>query len=85
MSDNIEEWYCPSMDVCAWCGDSECDGIGCIASLDPDDPEDHPAIEQLHGWLRRGQLAEQMEAFLADAENRPRFPRWGAVVESPQP
>lgn len=62
--------YCPSVDVCGWCGDSECDGIACIASLDPDNPEDHDAIEQLHAWLRRGNLAEQMERALARAENR---------------
>lgn len=64
------EMYCPSVDVCGWCGDSECDGIGCIASLNPDDASDHPAIELLHNWLRRGQLAEQMEHALAHAENR---------------
>lgn len=65
------EMYCPSVDVCGWCGDSECDGIGCIASLDPDNPQDSEAIEQLHNWLRRGQLQEQLERRLASAENRP--------------
>lgn len=70
MSRHIEELYCPSVDVCAFCGDSECDGIACIASLDSNDPNDHPAIEQLHGWLRRGQLLEQLDAFLAVKENR---------------
>ena len=68
MNDN--ELYCPSVDVCGWCGDSECDGIGCIASLDPDNEEHRDEIERLHGWLRRGQLAEQLEAFLARQENR---------------
>lgn len=52
------EMYCPSVDVCGWCGDSECDGIACIAALNPDDPNDHDAIERLHSWLRRGQLTE---------------------------
>ena len=66
------ELSCPSVDVCGWCGDSECDGIGCIASLDPNDAADHEAIEQLHCWLRRGQLSEQSEKFLASQENR----RW---------
>jgi hypothetical protein len=69
MSD-YNELTCPSIDVCAWCADSECDGIGCIAALDPDNPADHEAIETLHAWLRRGQLAEQAERFLANAENR---------------
>lgn len=68
--DPIEELSCPSIDVCGWCSDSECDGIGCIASLDPNDREDHEAIEQLHDWLRRGRLLEQLEKFLAEKENR---------------
>lgn len=67
---DIDELHCPSVDVCGWCGDSECDGVGCIASLNPDDERDHEAIERLHGWLRRGRLAEQAERFLAMAENR---------------
>lgn len=65
-----EELSCPSVDTCAWCGDGECDGIGCMASLDPSDPNDIEAIERLHGWLRRGQLAEQVDRFLAIQENR---------------
>jgi len=64
------ELHCPSVDVCGWCGDSECDGIGCIASLNPDDPADHDGIEQLHDWLRRGRLAQQVEKYLAQQENR---------------
>lgn len=44
----------PSIDVCGFCSDSECDGIGCIASLNPDDPDDHPLIEELHDLLRAG-------------------------------
>jgi hypothetical protein len=70
MSAPDTELSCPSIDVCAWCGDSECDGIGCIASLDPNDQTDHEAIEQLHDWLRRGQLLEQLEGFLAVQEDR---------------
>lgn len=65
-----DEMYCPSVDVCGWCGDSECDGIGCIASLDPENQDDYEAICRLHAWLRRGQLTEQLEARLAIAENR---------------
>lgn len=65
-----EEMHCPSVDVCGHCGDVYCDGIACIAELDPDDPADHEAIEQLQGWIRRGRLLEQLEAFLAIQENR---------------
>lgn len=68
----MSEIYCPSVDVCAWCGDMECDGIGCIAALDPDNPDDEAAINTLHSWLRRGQLLEQLEIELARAENRTR-------------
>jgi len=64
------EMTCPSVDVCGWCCDSECDGISCITSLNPEDPADHEAIERLHNWLRRGQLLEQLEHALAHAENR---------------
>jgi len=63
-----DEMYCPSVDTCGWCGDSECDGISCIASLNPDDEADYEAIERLHGWLRRGQLLELLEQRLAQAE-----------------
>lgn len=64
------EIYCPSVDGCCFCGDCECDGIACIAALDPDDENDHEAIGQLHAWLRRGRLWEQAENFLAVQENR---------------
>ncbi len=71
------ELWGPSIDVCAWCSDSECDGIGCIASLDPDDLSDQPAIEQLHAWIRRGRYFEQVERVLAEAENCKLPPKWG--------
>jgi len=71
------ELYGPSVDVCSWCGDSECDGIGCISSLDPDDADDHPAIEQLHAWIRRGRYMEMVERVLDLDENRPVRPPWG--------
>lgn len=72
------ELWCPSVDVCGFCGDSECDGISCISGLNPDDPEpgDYDTINQLHGWLRRGRLAEQVERCLAEAENRPVHMSW---------
>lgn len=46
-----------SLEVCQWCADIECDGIACIADLDPDDERDHEAIERLHLWLRLGRVA----------------------------
>lgn len=64
------EWFCPSIDVCGWCGDSECDGIGCIASLDPDNPADGEAIEDLQAILRAGRLFIQANEALARVENR---------------
>lgn len=39
-------------EVCAFCRDIECDGVGCIASLDSDDKADHPAIERLQDAIR---------------------------------
>jgi len=64
------ELSCPSTDVCGFCGDQECDGISCIANLDPEDHDDFEAINMLHRWLRRGRLLEQLEAALAVQENR---------------
>ena len=68
----------PSVDVCAFCADSECDGLGCIASLDADDQNDRDAIEQLHDLIRAGAAWKVMqthgyvvaERVLAHAENR---------------
>lgn len=59
------ELHCPSIDVCAFCGDSECDGLGCIQSLDTDVPGDEERIEQLHTWIRLGRIP-------AAGERRPR-------------
>lgn len=39
------------VEVCQFCSDIECDGVGCIAALDPDDVSDHPKIERLHTML----------------------------------
>lgn len=68
--DNPFEIHCPSVDVCAFCGDSECDGIGCIARLDANDPRDHEDIERLHGWIRAGRVWEGAQRRLDIAENR---------------
>lgn len=48
-------------DVCAICGDIECDGVGCYANLDADDPRDHARIEQVQGWVRRGRRLTSTE------------------------
>lgn len=40
------EIWCPSIDVCAICADSECDGIGCISDLDPNDPDQQPHLTE---------------------------------------
>jgi hypothetical protein len=65
-----DDFYCPSVDVCAWCSDMECDGIGCIARLDPHDLEDQPLIEELHATLRAGRVFINANVLLALAENR---------------
>ncbi len=64
------EMWLPSIDVCAFCADSECDGIACIASLDPDNQDDHETIERLHALLRAGAAFLQASEVLARAENR---------------
>ena len=35
MAEYPHEMWCPSIDVCAICADSECDGIGCISVTEP--------------------------------------------------
>lgn len=69
----------PAVDVCAFCADSECDGIGCIADLDPEDLDQQGVVEQLHDLLRAGAAWKIMhthsytvaEQVLAHAEHRP--------------
>jgi len=67
---NLTELHCPSIDVCAICGDSYCDGISCIQCLDADNIEEQPEIEQIQTWIRLGRIQEQANAFLAHVENR---------------
>ena len=69
-ADYEREFYCPNIDVCAWCGDSECDGVGCIASLDPDSIIDGDAINELHELIRAGRVFLHANRLLAEAENR---------------
>lgn len=65
---NDEHCWITSCDVCCYCGDSECDGIGCIANLDPNEERDHEAIERLHDLLREGQAWRAMKAVLEAGE-----------------
>lgn len=62
--------FVPSIDVCAICSDSECDGIGCISDLNPDDEEDREMLEQLQAWIRAGRAFDIAATVLAEAENR---------------
>ncbi len=64
------EMYCPSIDVCAICSDSECDGISCLFGLCPDIDNDRELLEQVQTWVRLGRIQEQANAFLAVVENR---------------
>lgn len=69
-----EHAYITSVDVCCFCGDSECDGIGCIASIDPNeagagDDWQYERMERLHRLLRQGQAWDAMQALrLAGAD-----------------
>lgn len=64
------EIYVPTADVCAWCGDIYCDGIGCIAAIDLDDPDQHAALDELHRTIRAGKVWLQATKILARAENQ---------------
>lgn len=59
-----EHCYITSVDGCCHCGDCECDGIGCIANLDPDDNSDYEAMENLHELLRQGQAWRVMRTLI---------------------
>lgn len=61
--------YIPSVDICAICEDSECDGFGCISDIDSNNTDDGRR-EQLQNWVRWGKAWEQLETQLAYAENR---------------
>ena len=73
-----DDAHIPSVDVCAWCGDSECGGDGHWSELERLSPEDQATLEELHSLLRAGKawrIAQQYgmvaaERILADAENR---------------
>ena len=64
------EPFIPSIDVCAICSDSECDGISCVSSLDPDLKQDREMLEQLQAWVRAGRAFDIATTVLAEAENR---------------
>lgn len=56
-----DDAYLPSVDVCSRCGDCYCDGIACIAELDPDAVDDREAVEEVQDLLRLGQAWQIME------------------------
>lgn len=72
LDDLLEEHgYIPSVDVCAWCSDSECDGIGHFSDLDANDEADHPTLERLHELLRKGQAWDLMSNLIDSAGEAP--------------
>lgn len=58
--------WLPSVDVCASCSDSECDGVGCIASIDVDNTDHHERLEELHELIRQGRAWRFMQTLRAD-------------------
>lgn len=67
--DAYEVWI-PFVDVCAICSDSECDGISCVAHLDPDDEADAERIDHLQRLARAGMAWIAVGRVLAHAEHR---------------
>lgn len=69
-----EHAYITSVDTCCFCSDGECDGIGCIASIDVEragggDPVHLESLENLHELLRQGQAWRVMQTLrMAGAE-----------------
>lgn len=69
-----DEIYITSVDVCCHCGDCECDGIGCIASIDPDkagagEGDHFERLEDLHTALREAQAWRAMRTILDTGEH----------------
>lgn len=62
--DEHEGWF-PSVDVCARCGDCYCDGIGCIAAIDPDNADDHERLEDVQDLIRQGNAWRLMQRLIA--------------------
>lgn len=75
-----EHAYIMGVDACCHCGDGECDGIGCIARLDPNTDDDYEDIENLHALLRHGQAWRVMERII-DAGEQP-LTAWMMAVEA---
>lgn len=57
-----EHAHITSVDVCGHCGDSECDGVGCIAAFDPN--ADCDDLLDLHDLLRDGQAWRAQQALI---------------------
>lgn len=62
-----DDLYIPPVDLCAMCGEVYCDGIACVADIDPNDESDHPRLERLQDWVRMGRAWELAQQALADA------------------
>lgn len=71
-------------DVCAICCDVECDGLGCIADLDVDDPTDHPMLERLQKWVRVGRTSSTVIADLCANVDRLRAERDALLARHPE-
>lgn len=74
-SENVlpDDVWLPSVDVCAHCADVYCDGVACIADLDPDNVDDQEALNELHDIIRLGQawrIAQEHGADVARAALR---------------
>lgn len=63
------EIFIPSADVCAYCGDQECDGA-CFMAIDPQDEDQQAEFERVQDLIRWGRLWEAAQAELKRAENR---------------
>lgn len=71
MSDELpDDAYLPSVDVCSRCGDCYCDGIACIADLDPDSVVDREAVEEVQDLIRFGRAWLIMERYGAEVAVR---------------
>lgn len=64
----LDEVAIRSIDVCAFCGDCECNGGYCMEAVVEDgstqDSDMRVEFERLHEWLRWGQAWEALELLL---------------------
>jgi hypothetical protein len=62
-----EHCFITSVDVCSYCGDSECTGM-CFGDFDPDEGDQEP-LDELHDLLREGQAWRALRAMLDAGEH----------------